>query len=91
VNWPAEREQNSLTAASIAQGTLRTVKIWGNGAADSTSIVTSIEKLADTVAKKEIRFYLFPVRRERGSWFPGRFIPSCLQNVNLKKIIDFEP
>ena len=40
-----------LPAASIAREMLRAVKIQGNGAMDSASVVTVIERLANTVVK----------------------------------------
>jgi hypothetical protein len=46
--------QISLPAASIVREMLRAVKIQGNGAMDSASVVTVIEKLADTVVKTKV-------------------------------------
>ncbi len=40
-----------LTAASISREMLRAVKIQGDGAMDSASVVTVIERLANTVVK----------------------------------------
>jgi len=40
-----------LPAASISREMLRAVKIQGNGAMDSASVVTVIERLANTVVK----------------------------------------
>ncbi len=47
----AEKVGACLPAASIAREMLRAVKIQGNGAMDSASVVTVIERLADTVIK----------------------------------------
>ncbi|MHB9096514.1 MAG: NAD(P)-dependent oxidoreductase [Syntrophales bacterium] len=47
----AEKVGACLPAASIAREMLRAVKIQGNGGMDSASVVTVIEKLANTVVK----------------------------------------
>ena len=47
----AEKVGACLPAAAIAREMLRAVKIQGNGAMDSASVVTVIERLADTVIK----------------------------------------
>lgn len=47
----AEKVGVCLPAASIAREMLRAVKIAGHGALDSASVVTVIEKLANTVVK----------------------------------------
>jgi 2-hydroxy-3-oxopropionate reductase len=47
----AEKVGACLPAASISREMLRAVKIQGDGGMDSASVVTVIEKLANTVVK----------------------------------------